>query len=93
VDSYQIDSEWKKRVKASMLSLKDGQDNTLKVLRQLLSKLDTPTGRLLLPGSPLESDQVEEVPNLPAQSRSVHVGSDTPRRNIEVNTAPSLDCR
>jgi hypothetical protein len=41
VDSYYIDLEWKKGVEASIMSLRDGQDNTLKVLRELLSKLDS----------------------------------------------------
>jgi hypothetical protein len=41
-DSYYMDSEWKRRVEASMMSLRDGQDNTLKVLRALLLKLDSP---------------------------------------------------
>jgi hypothetical protein len=37
-----MDSEWKRGVEASMMSLRDGQDGTLKVLRALLLKLDSP---------------------------------------------------
>jgi hypothetical protein len=35
-DSYYMNSEWKRGVEASMMSLRDGHDSTLKVLRALL---------------------------------------------------------
>ena len=67
MDLYQIDFEWKKEVEASMLLVKDGQDNLLRVLRQFLSKLDLAT--LVQPGllRAMKGDQVKILPTIPAQ--------------------------
>ena len=41
-DSYHQDVEWKNKVDATMSHLCHGQENTLQVLQQLLSRLEQP---------------------------------------------------
>jgi hypothetical protein len=86
VDSYQIDSEWKKGVEASMLSLKDGQENTLRVLRQLLSKLDPSTSMQATPITTVNNQEAEVPPAVPAPDETVLTSSASPKRSVGVTT-------
>ena len=82
VDSYHVDVEWKKGVEASLLSLRDGQDNTLRVLQQLLSKLDPVTCEQpqFVEGLPCNEDQPLYIAH--NDDVDVQVGTASPRLSI-----------
>ena len=79
VDSYHIDLEWKKGVEASILLLKDGQDSTLRVLKELLSKLDPGTTMQPLLVRASSVHDVSRVPNPPTYSESVCMDTISPK--------------